>query len=137
MIEKNHGWKRVNIAQNVQTFNKKLDGSEKTVYVKSNPLGYREYGDVVAEYNSYKRLRPYLRMPRVRLMNKDTSNHQLAVQNVVGTPLNRLLEDDKMEEFEEAFSEFARDLVNLWKHTLRPMDEIQLAEGGNPRIDCL
>lgn len=118
-------------------FDKSIDDTTKTVFLKSGAIGQPEaagYGETEAEYESYLRLRPFLRMPRVRLLNRGDEGKSLAIQKVDGTPLDELLRLGKLDEMQRALRSFMTDLVAMWKSTLQPMDEDQLVPGRNVRL---
>lgn len=76
-------------------------------------------------------------MPKVRLLDKDKQGKYLVVQNVPGDPLNEVLRQGRMEEFQGAFRGFTSDLVAMWRNTLQPMDEDRLVPGRNVHLRCL
>jgi|SRR3989344_29909 len=133
-------WEGKRITKHITRLDKSVSGKLKTIFLKSGEKGYSEavgYGDVEAEYDSYLRLRPFLRMPRVRLLDRGYEGKSLAIQNVAGTPLDELLRLGKLEELQRALRGFMADLVAMWRSTLQPMDETQLVPGRNVRSNSL
>jgi len=137
MKESNAGWKEKKVSRYTTRLDKSVGDRTKTVFLKAGVAGQPEatgYGEAEAEYDSYVRLRPFLRMPRVRLLDRGDEGKFLAIQKVNGTPLDELLKQGKLDEMQRALRGFITDLVAMWRDTLQPMDEKQLVLGRNVRL---
>jgi hypothetical protein len=140
MSENETSWTKKRVSQFTEKFDKSVGNLKKTIFLKSEGTAgaaHPGFGDVEAEYRAYVRLRPYLHMPGVRLLERGGQGKYLAVQNIIGTPLNELLKQGKLEEFQKAFRGFTSDLVDMWGNTLQPMDENQLVPGRDIHLRCL
>ena len=77
--------------------------------------------DPEKEYASYKILQPYLKMPRVRLLNH-REDPRLVIEGIDGEPVAGLIEKD-INRAVLASEAFWDDTLKMWKETVQPADE--------------
>ena len=79
--------------------------------------------DPEKEYASYKTLQPYLKMPKVRLLNH-REDPRLVIEGIDGVPVGGLIETET-ERAVKASEAFWDDTLKMWKQTVLPADELQ------------
>lgn len=100
-------------------------GNGKSSFIKVEGTGNEGYGDVMTEYTSYSVLKPYLNMPRTKVINTSDSNRILVLEKVQGVSLDKFVGislSDTLVVLQYMFN----DIMKMWELTKLPMDENRL-----------